>query len=295
MSKTAYLFPGQASQFPGMGKNLYEENQNAKELFELANKVLGFRISDIMFNGGENELKATNITQPAVFIHSVISFLCRKNMVRPDAVAGHSLGEFSALVAAEVLDFESALQLVALRADAMHNACILNPGSMAAIVGLEDQQIESICASVTDEVVVPANYNCPGQLVISGSLNGLKKAEEKMLAAGAKRFILLQVGGAFHSPLMAPAQGKLNEAINQACFQTANCPVFQNVDASPHQNANEIKDLLSKQLNSPVRWTEIVQNMIHIGIEEYYEVGGNGTVLSGFMKRIDRSKTITSI
>lgn len=295
MSNTAYLFPGQASQFPGMGKNLYEESQNAQELFELANKVLGFRISDIMFNGGEDELKATNITQPAVFIHSVISFLCRKNMASPDAVAGHSLGEFSALVAAEVLDFESALQLVALRADAMHNACILNPGSMAAIVGLEDQQIESICASVTDEVVVPANYNCPGQLVISGSLNGLKKAEEKMLAAGAKRFILLQVGGAFHSPLMAPAQEKLNEAINQTCFQTAKCPVFQNFDARPHQNADEIKDLLSKQLSSPVRWTEIVQNMIHSGIEEFYEVGGNGTVLSGFMKRIDRSKTITSI
>ncbi|NOT38667.1 MAG: ACP S-malonyltransferase [Saprospiraceae bacterium] len=295
MSKIAYLFPGQASQFVGMGKNLYDSNPIAKKMFEEANELLGFRITDIMFEGTEEQLKQTDITQPSVFIHSMVS--AKVNEIPGDAfaVAGHSLGEFSALVAAEVLSFQDALRLVKIRSTAMQKACELNPGTMAAIVGLTDEQIEKVCDSIHEAIVIPANYNCPGQLVISGSLEGIKIAEQKLIEAGAKKVIILQVGGAFHSPLMEPARVDLEKAITETDFRPSLCPVYQNVDASPHSDPELIKNNLISQLTAPVRWTQTMQNLIKDGALEFAEVGGNGTVLSGFLKRIDRNLKISSI
>jgi [acyl-carrier-protein] S-malonyltransferase len=295
MNKTAFLFPGQASQFAGMGKDLFEQHETARQLFRQANEILGFNITEIMFEGSEQELKETRITQPSVFLHSVIKTLLFSKDYQIDAVAGHSLGEFSALVAAGVLDFKSGLKLVNIRAHAMQNACELNPGTMAAIVGIEDYQIEQICNSIYEETVIAANYNCPGQLVISGSLNGIDIAEKKMLAAGAKRFIKLAVGGAFHSELMEPARQELAKAIKEAEFKNPICPIYQNVDAQPETDPQMIKEKLNRQLTSPVRWTQTIQNMISDGISHFYEVGGNGTVLSGFLKRIQRDIPVNAI
>lgn len=284
--KTAFVFPGQGAQFSGMGKELYEGSEKAKSLFEKANEIMGFRISDIMFSGSVEELKETKVTQPAVFLHSVIAFLTKEH-ISPNATAGHSLGEFSALVAAGALKFEDALVLVSKRAMAMQKACEANPSTMAAILGLPDEKIEAICTGITDEVVVPANYNCPGQLVISGSLAGIDKACSLMKEAGAKRALVLQVGGAFHSPLMASAGEELKKAIEQTPFQTPLCPVYQNVDALPHTNSEEIKQLLIQQLTAPVRWTQIVQNMINDGFNNFVECGP-GNVLQGLVKKVNR-------
>ena len=282
MSSTAYIFPGQASQFVGMGKNLYENDVLARSMFEEANDILGFRISDVMFGGTEEQLKQTNITQPSVFLHSIISAKVAGNPQEAFGVAGHSLGEFSALVFAGVLSFEDGLKLVQERSIAMQEACEMNLGSMAAIVGLNDEQIEEICYSIKEEVCVPANYNCPGQLVISGSLEGLKIAEKLLIAAGAKKVILLQVGGAFHSPLMESARIRLEQAIQNTLFDMALFPVYQNVDATAHIHPEEIKLNLISQLTAPVKWTQIMLNMISGGVKDFIEVGGNGTVLSGF-------------
>ncbi len=295
MSTTAYIFPGQASQFVGMGKNLYESNSLARDLFEEANEILGFRISDIMFEGTQDQLKQTNITQPSVFLHSVISARVAGKPVEAFAVAGHSLGEISALVMSSVLSFQDGLRLVQIRSSAMQKACEMNPGTMAAVVGLTDEQIEEVCSQIQDDVIIPANYNCPGQLVISGSLTGIKKAEEKLVAAGAKRVIVLAVGGAFHSPLMQPAKDELEKAIQESSFHSPLFPVYQNVDAKSHTDPQIIKANLIAQLTAPVRWTQIMLNMIADGAKEFVEVGGNGTVLSGFLKRIDRNIPVTSI
>lgn len=283
----AYVFPGQGSQFEGMGKDLYESSEIARLWFEKANDVLGFRISDIMFDGSAEDLKQTKVTQPAVFIHSIVKAKMAGADFKPDAVAGHSLGEFSALVAAGVLGFEDGLRLVYQRAMAMQKACEMVEGTMAAILGLEDEVVEQICESI-GEVVVAANYNCPGQLVISGSVQGVEKAVEKLTEAGAFRAIILQVGGAFHSPLMMPAQEELQKAIENTEFAAPQCPVYQNVDAMPHQDPEEIKKLLIAQLTSPVRWTQTMVNMLEAGVTEMVEVGGNGKVLQGFVKKIDR-------
>lgn len=289
--KHAYIFPGQGAQFPGMGKNLYETNAKAKDLFEQANTILGFRISDIMFSGTDEELKQTKVTQPAVFLHSVITYMVHPDL-KPDMTAGHSLGEFSALVAAGALSFEDGLSLVAQRAAAMQKACELNPSTMAAILGLEDAKVEEICAGITDEVVVPANYNCPGQLVISGSIAGIDKACEAMKAAGAKRALVLQVGGAFHSPLMEPARKELQQAIENTHFNQPVCPVYQNVDARPYTHPDEIKANLINQLTSPVRWTQTVEHMVADGAAEFTECGP-GNVLQGLVKKIHR-ESVTS-
>lgn len=291
--KHAYIFPGQGAQFPGMGKNLYNSNEQAKELFEKANEILGFRISDVMFSGTEEELKQTNVTQPAVFLHSVITYLVHPEL-KPDMTAGHSLGEFSALVAAGALSFEDGLKLVSKRAAAMQKACEQNPSTMAAILGLEDAKVEEVCASITDEVVVPANYNCPGQLVISGSIAGIDKACEAMKAAGAKRALVLQVGGAFHSPLMEPARKELQEAIEQTDFKMPVCPVYQNVDAKPYVNPEDIKANLINQLTAPVRWTQTVQNMVADGATEFTECGP-GNVLQGLVKKINKESVTSSL
>ena len=285
--KKAFVFPGQGAQFVGMGKDLYDNNPLAKELFEKANDILGFRITDIMFSGTDEELKQTKVTQPAVFLHSVISALCMGEDVAPDMVAGHSLGEFSALVAAGALNFEDGLKLVYARAMAMQKACEAAPSTMAAIVGLDDATIENVCAEINTEnnVVVPANYNCPGQLVISGNVEAVKAACEKLKAAGAKRALLLPVGGAFHSPLMQPAKDELQAAIEATTFNTPKCAVYQNVDAQAHTDAEEIKANLIAQLTASVRWTQEVQNMIAAGATDFTECGP-GKVLQGMIGKI---------
>lgn len=283
----AFVFPGQGAQFVGMGKDLYDNNPLAKELFEKANDILGFRITDIMFSGTDEELKQTKVTQPAVFLHSVISALCMGEDVAPDMVAGHSLGEFSALVAAGALNFEDGLKLVYARAMAMQKACEAAPSTMAAIVGLDDATIENVCAEINTEnnVVVPANYNCPGQLVISGNVEAVKAACEKLKAVGAKRALLLPVGGAFHSPLMQPAKDELQAAIEATTFNTPKCAVYQNVDAQAHTDAEEIKANLIAQLTASVRWTQEVQNMIAAGATDFTECGP-GKVLQGMIGKI---------
>lgn len=284
--KHAYIFPGQGAQFAGMGKNHYEQSEAARNLFEQANDILGFRITDIMFGGTDTELKQTNVTQPAIFLHSVILFLTTPGLA-PDMVAGHSLGEFSALIANKVLSFEDGLRLVAKRADAMQHACEIYPSTMAAVLGMEDSKVEEICAGITDEIVVAANYNCPGQLVISGSIDGINIACEKLKAAGAKRALVLQVGGAFHSPLMEPARLELEAAIAATIFNTPTCPVYQNVDAQPYTNPTDIKQNLINQLTAPVRWTQTVQKMVANGAGHFTEVGP-GSVLQGLVKKIHR-------
>ena len=283
----AFVFPGKGAQFVGMGKDLYDNNPLAKELFEKANDILGFRITDIMFSGTDEELKQTKVTQPAVFLHSVISALCMGEDFAPDMVAGHSLGEFSALVAAGALNFEDGLKLVYARAMAMQKACEVAPSTMAAIVGLDDATIENVCAEINTEnnVVVPANYNCPGQLVISGNVEAVKAACEKLKAAGAKRALLLPVGGAFHSPLMQPAKDELQAAIEATTFNTPKCAVYQNVDAQAHTDAEEIKANLIAQLTASVRWTQEVQNMIAAGATDFTECGP-GKVLQGMIGKI---------
>lgn len=283
----AYVFPGQASQFEGMGKDMYEASDLAKALFEEANDILGFRITDIMFEGSAEDLKQTKVTQPAVFLHSIVKAKLNAADFQPDAVAGHSLGEFSALVAADALSFEDGLRLVQQRAMAMQKACEAVPGTMAAILGLEDAVVEQTCAEI-EAVVVPANYNCPGQLVISGSVEGINAAVEQLTEKGARRAIVLPVGGAFHSPLMQPAKEELEAAIANTNFQAPKCPIYQNVSAMPETDAIKIQENLIAQLTAPVRWTQTMLNMIEHGASEYIEVGGNGKVLQGFIKKVDR-------
>ena len=280
----AFVFPGQGAQFVGMGKDLYENNALAKEMFEKANEVLGFRITDIMFAGTEEELKQTKVTQPAIFLHSVILAKTLGEEFKPDMVAGHSLGEFSALVAAGALSFEEGLKLVATRAMAMQKACEVTPSTMAAVLALPNEKVEEICASI-DDIVAPANYNCPGQVVISGTVTGIDAACPKMLEAVAKRALKLKVGGAFHSPLMQPAKEELEAAINATEFKTPICPIYQDVDAKPHTCPAEIKENLIAQLTAPVKWTQIVQNMEADGLTEVVELGP-GTVLQGLVKKI---------
>lgn len=290
----AYVFPGQGSQFTGMGKSLYDGNAKAKELFERANEILGFNITDVMFSGTAEELKATKVTQPAIFVHSVLLASCLKDGdviggyeggFCPDMVAGHSLGEFSALTAARALSFEDGLRLVAIRASAMQKACEIKPSTMAAILGLDSSKIEEICKEETDGVVVPANYNCDGQVVISGDIEAVQRACDKLKAAGAKRAVMLAVGGAFHSPLMEPARAELAQAIEKTSISSPVCPIYQNVNAQPSTNPAVIKSNLLSQLTSPVRWTQTVKNMAAAGADEFIELGP-GTVLQGLVKKI---------
>jgi [acyl-carrier-protein] S-malonyltransferase len=281
----ALIFPGQGAQFIGMGKDLYEQHASVKSLFEQANDILGFRISDLMFSGTEEELRRTDVTQPAIFIHSIAIAQLMDSTKNPNMVAGHSLGEFSALVANGTLSFEDGLRLVAQRAAAMQKACELNPGTMAAILGLEDSKVEEVCASIQGEIVVPANYNCPGQLVISGSLKGIELACEAMKAAGAKRALPLQVGGAFHSPLMEPARTELAAAIASTHFSNPTCPVVQNFTALPESDPAKIRENLIAQLTAPVRWTQSVKQMAHDGALLFVE-SGPGKVLQGLVKKI---------
>jgi [acyl-carrier-protein] S-malonyltransferase len=283
--KKAYIFPGQGAQFVGMGKDLYDQSELAKDLFEQANAILGFRITDEMFNGTDEGLKQTNITQPAIFLHSVIAAKVLGADFQPDMVAGHSLGEFSALVANNTLTFKAALKLVHQRALAMQEACALKPSTMAAVLGLEDSKVEEICASITSGIVVPANYNCPGQLVISGDIEAINEACEKLKAAGAKRALVLPVGGAFHSPLMKPAEEKLAVAIEQTLFSQPICAVYQNVTATAVSDPMEIKSNLLKQLTAPVKWTQCVQAMVTDGATNFIELGP-GKVLQGLVKKI---------
>lgn len=285
MSKIAYVFPGQGAQFVGMGKDLYETHPEAKALFEQANEILGFRITDILFSGTDDELKQTKVTQPAVFLHSVIRAICMGEDFRPDMVAGHSLGEFSALVAAGALSFEDGLRLVSKRALAMQSACELQPSTMAAVLGLDDAKVVEVLEQIEDEIVVAANFNCPGQLVISGSIAGVERACEALKAAGAKRALPLKVGGAFHSPLMEPAREELARAIEETQFATPRCPIYQNVAAKAITDPQEIKQNLIDQLTAPVRWTECVQAMVADGAERFVEVGP-GTVLQGLVRKI---------
>jgi [acyl-carrier-protein] S-malonyltransferase len=294
--KHAFVFPGQGAQFPGMGKSHYDNSSFAKKIFEQANDILGFRISDVMFNGTEEDLKQTNITQPAIFLHSIIAFKSIQTG-KPDMVAGHSLGEFSALVANGCLSLESALELVSLRARAMQKACDLTPSTMAAVLGLSDEKVEEICKKVqqeTNEVVVPANYNCPGQLVISGSVKGVETACEQMKAAGAKRALLLPVGGAFHSPLMEPARKELERAIESTTFHTPLCPVYQNVVAKGVIDKQEIKENLINQLTGAVKWTQCVISMISDGASRFTEIGP-GKVLQGLILKINKEVSAESI
>ncbi len=294
--KHAFVFPGQGAQYPGMGKGFYDNSSFAKKFFEQANEILGFRISDIMFTGTEEDLKQTNITQPAIFLHSIIAFRSIEN-TRPDMVAGHSLGEFSALVANGTLSFENALQLVSIRAQAMQRACEQNPSTMAAVLGLPDEKVGEICKQVqleTNEVVVPANYNCPGQLVISGTIRGVEIACEQLKAAGAKRALVLPVGGAFHSPLMEPARKELQKAIESTNFHTPSCPVYQNVVAKGVIDKEEIKQNLIDQLTGAVKWTQCVQAMIADGASKFTEAGP-GKVLQGLILKIDKTVNAESV
>ncbi len=296
MSKHAFVFPGQGSQFSGMGKNLYDSNEAAKALFEKANEIVGFRISDIMFEGTDEQLKQTNVTQPAIFIHSVVAYLTMEQ-AQPDMVAGHSLGEFSALVANKTLSFEDALRLVSIRAKAMQSACELQPSTMAAVLALADDKVEEICATVSKEsgeVVVPANYNCPGQLVISGSTKGIEIACEQMKAAGAKRALVLPVGGAFHSPLMEPAKIELAAAIQATTFNTPICPVYQNVVAKAVTDPTQIKENLIAQLTGAVKWTQTVQAMVANGATEFTEVGP-GKVLQGLVQKVHKEAVVNGV
>ena len=289
----AYVFPGQGAQFVGMGKDLYDNNPEARELFEKANEILGFRITDLMFEGTDEDLRKTSVTQPAIFLHSVILAKSLGDEFRPDMTAGHSLGEFSALVAAGALSFEDGLKLVAARAEAMQKACEINPSTMAAVLALPDEKVEELCAEV-DGTVVCANYNCPGQLVISGEIDAIDAACEKMLAAGAKRALKLKVGGGFHSPCMEPARAELAEAIEHTVFSVPACPVYQNVDALPHTDPAEIKANLIAQLTAPVRWTQTVKNMIADGATEFVELGP-GKVLQGLVAKINRDVTVSGL
>ena len=282
----SYVFPGQGAQFVGMGKDLYDNSEEAKALFEKANKILGFRITDIMFEGTDEELKQTKVTQPAVFLHSVILAKTLGDNFKPEMTAGHSLGEFSALVAAGAMSFEDGLVLVSKRANAMQKACEIEPSTMAAIIGMEDEKVEEICASI-DDIVVPANYNTNGQLVISGSISGIDKAIEKLTEAGAKRALKLPVGGAFHSPLMEPARVELEQAIKETNFSKPICPVYQNVTAEATNEPELIKSNLVAQLTAPVKWTQIVKNMISNGANSFTEVGP-GKALQGMIKKVDR-------
>ena len=294
--KQAYVFPGQGSQFSGMGKEHYENNAFAKKLFEQANEVLGFRLSDIMFTGTDEELKQTKVTQPAVFLHAIAAYRTIENP-KPDMVAGHSLGEFTALVANNTLTFEDALKLVAVRAGAMQKACEMNPSTMAAVLNLSDEKVEEICAQVqneTGEVVVPANYNCPGQLVISGSIKGIEIACEKMKEAGAKRALVLPVGGAFHSPLMEPARQELQAAIETTNFHQPVCPIYQNAVAKPVMDKEEIKQNLIAQLTAPVRWTQSVQAMVADGATKFTECGP-GKVLQGLILKINKEVEVSGV
>ncbi|HOJ65479.1 MAG: Malonyl CoA-acyl carrier protein transacylase [Bacteroidetes bacterium ADurb.BinA395] len=282
----AFVFPGQGAQFVGMGKDLYEQSTLAKEYFEKANEILGFRITDLMFEGTPEDLRQTKVTQPAVFLHSVISAFVLGEEFNPDMVAGHSLGEFSALVAARALTFEDGLTLVSKRAVAMQKACELEESTMAAIIGLDDEIVEEVCDSIKDMIVVPANYNCPGQIVISGTLQGVDMACEMLKERGAKRALKLSVGGAFHSPLMEPARLELSEAISQTTFSIPICPVYQNVNAYPQTDPVNIKQNLIAQLTAPVRWTQTIKNMITDGADEFIELGP-GDVLKGLIKKIN--------